>query len=229
MSATTANMGLKQWNLGGDFFTYSELSDNFGKIDLHDHTSGKGLQIPTAGVANSAITDAKLASPNSGVWRTVMQTDFRFFETLVAGTYFAGVGPTDGPAKSGAVSDRAIALFYQPATANYAIAGKTVNYRLNTIVATNGTAPTSTFTVGLYPVTISGSGEYVIYTAGTVLTNSQTPAITAVTNNIAAAVNATTTLTPSATTPYAIGCITSATIATGSAVHITVKLEICHT
>jgi hypothetical protein len=31
-------------------------------VDQHDHTTGKGTQIPTAGIANNAVTRAKLAS-----------------------------------------------------------------------------------------------------------------------------------------------------------------------
>jgi hypothetical protein len=59
---TTPNMGLKEWDLAGDFFSFAELKDNWDKVDQHDHTATKGLQIPTDGIANLAITGPKIAS-----------------------------------------------------------------------------------------------------------------------------------------------------------------------
>lgn len=61
MAGSTPNMGLRQWNLSTDFFEYGNLSANWTKLDLHDHTTGKGLQIPTAGLQNLAVTQAKIA------------------------------------------------------------------------------------------------------------------------------------------------------------------------
>lgn len=59
---TSPNMGLTIWNLLTDLFDYTQLESNFSAIDAHDHSSGKGLQIGTAGLANGAVTGAKLAS-----------------------------------------------------------------------------------------------------------------------------------------------------------------------
>ena len=62
MAITTPSMGLKRWDQPNDVFSYVELSDNFSLIDTHDHSSGKGVQIPTAGIQNLAVTDTKLAA-----------------------------------------------------------------------------------------------------------------------------------------------------------------------
>lgn len=62
MAATLPNMGLHQWNLPGDPFSYTELADDFLRIDNHDHTTGKGLQIPTGGIASLAVTGPKIAA-----------------------------------------------------------------------------------------------------------------------------------------------------------------------
>lgn len=59
---TTPNMGLTAWDLGSDPYDHSQLATNFSAIDQHDHTVGKGLQIPTAGIANLAITSGKIAA-----------------------------------------------------------------------------------------------------------------------------------------------------------------------
>lgn len=73
MSQVTPNMGLTVWNLGGDFFNYSQLLADFQAIDDHDHTSGNGVQVPTGGIANLAITTAKIA--DLGITTAKINTD----------------------------------------------------------------------------------------------------------------------------------------------------------
>lgn len=58
--AVTPNMGLIKWSALADPYDHTQLAGNFQKIDEHDHTSGKGIQIPTAGIADNAITTAKV-------------------------------------------------------------------------------------------------------------------------------------------------------------------------
>jgi hypothetical protein len=62
MSVALSNMGLISWTAGGDFFSASDLSSNWSKVDAHDHTPGKGVQIPSGGLANGAVTGVKLAA-----------------------------------------------------------------------------------------------------------------------------------------------------------------------
>lgn len=62
MASDTTNMGLRKWDTLTDNFLFDELSDNWDIVDIHDHTGGgKGLAIPTAGIANLAVTTGKLA------------------------------------------------------------------------------------------------------------------------------------------------------------------------
>lgn len=61
MALTSSNMGLKQWDQPNDIFSYTELANNFGLIDQHDHSAGKGVQINTSGIANLAIGTTKIA------------------------------------------------------------------------------------------------------------------------------------------------------------------------
>ncbi len=58
---TTVNMSLKT-PASGDTDYPTSIADSFTLIDAHDHTTGKGVQIPTGGIANAAITGAKLAA-----------------------------------------------------------------------------------------------------------------------------------------------------------------------
>ena len=62
MAIVTPNMGLDSWNSVSDLFSYTQLANNWTDIDNHDHTSGKGVQIPTAGIQNLAVDSTKLSS-----------------------------------------------------------------------------------------------------------------------------------------------------------------------
>lgn len=59
--AVTGNMGLTIWDLPADQFDHSLLANNLQAIDQHTHEVGKGPQIPSGGLVNSAVVTAKLA------------------------------------------------------------------------------------------------------------------------------------------------------------------------
>src|SRR5579859_8089844 len=61
MARTTFNMSLRLWDQLSDRYDNQQLSGNFAKIDVHDHTSGHGPQVPGAGIEDGSITVAKLA------------------------------------------------------------------------------------------------------------------------------------------------------------------------
>lgn len=58
----TVNMNLTSWNLETDFFTHQDMDQNWQAIDQHDHSTGKGVQVNTAGIATGAITSDKIAA-----------------------------------------------------------------------------------------------------------------------------------------------------------------------
>lgn len=62
MAITTPNLALRVWNLVGDQYDHTQLASNWAKVDQHNHTPGKGLQIPTAGIENGAVSANKLAA-----------------------------------------------------------------------------------------------------------------------------------------------------------------------
>lgn len=57
--AVTPNMGLVKWSELSDPYDHTQLSGNFQKIDEHDHTATHGVQIPTGGIKDLALTTAK--------------------------------------------------------------------------------------------------------------------------------------------------------------------------
>lgn len=62
MATTTTNMSLQSWDQVGDIYDHAQLAGNWSKVDQHDHTSGKGKQVPTGGIEDGAVTAVKLAS-----------------------------------------------------------------------------------------------------------------------------------------------------------------------
>lgn len=63
MSKTTSHMSLRVWSSLGDDFDHEQLADNWAKVDSHDHSTGRGVQIGTEGIFEEAITEEKLAKP----------------------------------------------------------------------------------------------------------------------------------------------------------------------
>jgi hypothetical protein len=67
MASTTDNMQLVTWDQIADLYNYTTFTNNWQKVDAHDHTTpNRGVQIPTGGIADEAITTAKLAAGSVG-------------------------------------------------------------------------------------------------------------------------------------------------------------------
>lgn len=182
MALDTTNMGLRAWNLGSDNFDFNSLSNDWGLIDVHDHSAGKGVQIPTGGIANLAVTgpkiaagavdstklaaaavnDAALASPMFGVWRVIHQAEISL-NAVAAGTYFFSVNGT--PVTSGVARASSVPLFPM-IVSDYTVANKTANWRMVVAYAVTGALPANTITASINPVTFSGASGQFIYTAG---------------------------------------------------------------
>jgi hypothetical protein len=54
-------MGLRVWNLLLDPYDHEQFANNWAKVDAHDHSPGRGVLIPTEGIANEAISFGLLA------------------------------------------------------------------------------------------------------------------------------------------------------------------------
>src|SRR3954468_9138473 len=78
MAFTTPEMSLRVWNLLTDPFDHDQLADNWAKVDQHDHTPGRGVQIPTEGLFDGSVTYAKIS-------RASLQTTTTAIPTTAAG------------------------------------------------------------------------------------------------------------------------------------------------
>lgn len=61
MALTSPNMGLRIWTATADRYDHDQAAANFAKIDYHDHTPGRGIQIPTEGIYDGAVNYAKIS------------------------------------------------------------------------------------------------------------------------------------------------------------------------
>jgi hypothetical protein len=57
----TPNMGLKAWDLSKDYFTHSELAENFKVIDVHNHSKGRGVQLSGESLNDESIENKQIA------------------------------------------------------------------------------------------------------------------------------------------------------------------------
>lgn len=71
MASNSTNMLLKLWTSAGDYFSYTDLYQNFNKIDSHDHTTNKGVQITNAALAGSISNDKFVAGVNPVLSQTL--------------------------------------------------------------------------------------------------------------------------------------------------------------
>lgn len=274
MSTTSVNMGLTKWPELTDGFSHLELADNFEKLDVHDHSTGKGKTIPYGGldalsvgdvqlrsdsvtaskildsavttskildlnvttgkladlavttgkIAASAVSEAKLASPMAGVYRAVHQNSAVFAAGATVNTYgFAGPGTFIATATNTTVALSTIRIV----STDFAVTGLSTKLRVWGIIMT-AVAPTSTFTLGLHPVTATtGTTGNIQYTIGAAVTGSTVAQIAPSANTITQLAGSDFAIPADGT--YVLGCVTSvATTATNSVTAISTRLQMRH-
>lgn len=222
MAFTTAKMGLRVWNLLTDLYDHSQLADNWAKVDYHDHSPGKGVQIPTEGIADAAITGDKLAAsldPTAAYtsYRTQENVSGQITALAASAIYLLGTSHLNTVPSTNTAGLPA-PFYVDPA--DLAATGRVVQYRLSTLLmSTTATAPAANFTVGLYPVTAVAAG---ILTVGSVVTGSTVLHTTPAGNTITPLAGGAFTL---AAGTYVVGVFTNLTTASGSNVVIRTKLQ----
>jgi hypothetical protein len=166
MAFTSPKMGLRIWNLLTDLYDHAQLADNWAKVDYHDHSPGKGVQIPTEGLADGAVTGPKLATAldPSGAYTTWTPV-FEQATTLTSGSHGSGIWYLDAynAVASSAYTGRG--LFYID-PADYVASGRTAKLRLQTMIAVNAVAPAQNITLALASVNgVAGGAGLVTLTS----------------------------------------------------------------
>lgn len=89
----------------------TSVSDSFDSIDDHDHSSGAGVQIPTGGITNLAVTTGKLAdlSVTTGKINDLAVTTAKIADVNVTTAKIADANVTEGKLASNSVTTAKIA------------------------------------------------------------------------------------------------------------------------
>jgi hypothetical protein len=164
MSFVTGHMGLYGWNQQTDLFDHTQLANNWAKVDYHDHTPGRGVQIPTDGIEDRAITPAKLdlsVDPSAayGTYRLVAERSGLMTGGSTSQTYILNTSGANVTALGTAWAVGA--MFYMDPN-DWVAAGRQVKLRQRASVVTNAVNPTQNFTFRIARVAAwggaSGSG-----------------------------------------------------------------------
>lgn len=141
-------------------------SSSDGKIrealsSIKEQINGK---IEAVNLAASTVTDAKLASPNNSVYKTLL-TGGAYIGAKGVGTYY--LSAEGGVRATGAATTEPPPLLFQFAKADYEVGSKSQKLRIRSQVTVGSTSPSTVkVNVKLFPLTIS-AGTYALGTAVT--------------------------------------------------------------
>jgi len=110
MATATPNMGLLVPSVNDADYPTS-ISDSFDSIDDHDHSSGAGVQIPTGGITNLAVTTGKISdlAVTTGKINDLAVTTAKIADSNITTAKIADANVTEGKLASNAVTTAKIA------------------------------------------------------------------------------------------------------------------------
>lgn len=165
MALLSTKMSLRLWTDLNDLYSHDQLADNFSKLDFHDHSPGRGNQIPTEGIFDGAVTGAKLDTTVLAGWRSIAFGTAFTTSQIVVGTGFLTIG--GGFGISTALSVNSNVFYLDPA--DYAVPGKTTEFRIRGIgLISAAAAPGANISFMAIPITaVAGTGGTLSTTSGT--------------------------------------------------------------
>lgn len=187
---TGPNMGLVTWDLLEDFFNHAQLKANFDTIDGHNHTTGRGVQIPAGGLApnsvttstlapgaitdssisTGSITDSRLASPPSGAYRILTSSSFLTPQGLSSGNFLLGpqyAFATGNRSSTGDFGPSVAVAQISPTALN--IPNKTAKIRVTGVVGSSAVTSSTTLTFGAFSLpSLGGTGSNISFTLSTI-------------------------------------------------------------
>lgn len=130
-----------------------------------------GASLTNANLTGAAgITDANLASPNNSAYKSIREAQGHVPDGSTSGSYYFGISGVTKSAVGGATQSP-VSIYFDDA--DYTVAGKTQKLRVRAQAYVGGTAPATTLTVGLYPISsVGGAGGLLVATLGTVVSGS---------------------------------------------------------
>lgn len=196
---------------------------------LSDERTPKANSVNEGKIADGAVSDAKLASPNNPAYRTLMQAGSSFSNDYAANTHLLGEGgdaTTANIVGGGGIRFSIPSIIYLD-DADYAVAGKATKLRVRAQIFVNEVKAALKFTFGLYPLTASSGGSDTLsLTKGAVIGGSTVeinePAANARTSAVGADFDI------PADGSYALAVVTSAALTNNSAVFCAAQLQLHH-
>lgn len=133
MATTTPNMGLQVPEVGDTDYP-SSIEESLDAIDVHDHSSGEGVQIAAAGIADGAVTTAKILDANVTAAKLAADsvTTAKVLDANITRPKLVAVGQQIS-SSSGAYTDNASAAFADVTNLSVTITttGRPVRLELN--------------------------------------------------------------------------------------------------
>jgi hypothetical protein len=198
-----------------------------GKIKIGDGaTAWNSLAYTLHAHAESEIANLisdLTATASNATYRVLDSASGSHIAGKVAGTYILNGGSPLAVSGTGILYPITLIPIYVADLPT--VNGMATKLRIRAIIAVNNIAPTGNFTVGLYPVTSGAGGAGLkIYTTGTLVTGSAAPTVTTPAGSSMTSVAGSDFALP-ADGIYCLACVTTATVATSSLVHINAILQ----
>jgi len=191
-----------------------------------DATNLASNAVTTAKITDANVTDAKLASPNNSVYKTLLFAQATTLSDAPAGTYLiSNAGLAGSPAD---IITTGSGLRFPPLiyfdNDDFTVGSLTQKLRLRAQVSTNATAWSAvTATFGLYPVTFAGAADTLTATLGTVVSGSTVPIANPSASATAQGNSGDFTIPSDG--QYCLGVVTSATLTNNVAALLTAQLQ----
>lgn len=215
-----SQLSLTYLDVDGDQKSITHIMQDFA--DVKSFVNGTGV----AGGGNLDATNTAAAfakdnvEPLAANWKTIYSAALNLTAPLTAATYYSD--SLSLPVGSGNTQARAFdAAWIDPV--DLTAGSRTTKYRVAVAYFTNGTAPGTTFTFGLYPVTCGGGSGVVGITLGTVVASS-TAAIATPSANTPGHAESSSFTAPTAGA-YGFGVVTAGSLAANSSTSFTMRLQ----
>lgn len=193
--------------------------------------------LPGSVLDAASVADSKLASPNNSVYRTLLTgvvpigviasgTTFQFHSRLSTAIGIPNPVPSGQALSYASTSVESVdfAPYIYLDDADFTVGGLSPKLRIRAQIACNATAPATTFTVGLYPLSVAGGTDAITFTLGTVVSGSTVAFVSPSASTVSQGNSGDFAFPTDGA--YALGVAVNGTLATNSATLLSAHLQV---